>query len=405
MLNKSLFTSKTTKISFFFICCLYSFCISGQVLLDTVPAEWRENYPVKFVRPIGFELISNFSSNKELFFVPDKEFSRRNILPMFYYQNKDSSIQILFEIYADKADEDHPFRAYHLDFNYTIFHESTKFADTTAMPFKFYSADSLIPSNADRIVEFNFKDRFLNDYGYKKHRNLYYLKNNKLYIRATYLFRDSTEDIDKVINQNKSLVQFIDDNFDKVDFSWLEKRRYVHVKNVIKENLIQNPWSKGAVYDMLYYFSSENFAYKKDSIIVSVQFPINKSWPYFNSNSGLNFSDTTTWSIANDDFKKYLKLAKGSVHKILDRALSKVNADEGYVFDFSHDKGDFYRKEYQYCRVVLLNKKNVGSILLKYYYLDRDKHEIDHIIQQTLGDISFLSQEYLDTNKYRIYPY
>lgn len=160
-------------------------------------------------------------------------------------------------------------------------------------------------------------------------------------------------------------------------------------KNAISKNCINT--------DRTYWFSGF-----KD-VIISLQFPVNADWPYFNSEE-YNPGPPEKWEKANANFKQYLTLAKNQAAPIPAKKLSTLEADEGYIFDFEHQPNDLYRDKYTNCVVVLFNKKNVGAVILKYYY-QGDRNKAIKAIEQTLGLVKFKDAAFFEAKANDIWPY
>lgn len=104
-------------------------------------------------------------------------------------------------------------------------------------------------------------------------------------------------------------------------------------------------------------------------------------------------------------FRDLLVLAKNKLAKCSEEDVKRLNADEAYLFDFTHDEGDAYRAEYKDCRVLLIPKRNIGSVLIKYYYKPKDSNKADEVIKDTWGKIAFKDQSYFEGLKGVIHPY
>ncbi len=93
----------------------------------------------------------------------------------------------------------------------------------------------------------------------------------------------------------------------------------------------------------------------------------------------------------NHTFSNYITLeadeAKSKVYYYNQEELKKVNASKGAIF--SLDMNVVYLNKYTDCKVVILQRDNIGLVLLYYFYNNKTKNKIDEEINQTFGFMKF----------------
>jgi len=374
---------------------------------------WTSGYGVKFTKPSGFKMLNNDDrySLEYFFYMTKKDDRRRNILPDFYLVNKDSSILILVEAYDYSPMEPNIFIRYWVDPNRSAFNCTMLYADTTTDQIRYYPASKRKYSKADWIAEFARDLGSNNTLGdFKYNRCLVINKNDQIFLQVTYLFKDSSRNkMKRLLHSTRHMFRFED----RPQALWVSikaqlDKHYIQIDQDILSDSLATKWNKGKIYQNQYYFWGEHFAFKMDGIVVSVKFPTNDKWPYIN-HLYQERRDTTVnsakWNAASYYYKRFLTLAKDIPYKYSLEEVQKLNADEAYLFGFSHDKDDLYRGIYQHCKVVLFHKRNLGSVILKYYYKPKDIERVDRLIESTWGQIAFKDKAFFDSLEGKIYPY
>lgn len=317
--------------------------------------------------------------------------------------NQDSSVLILVERYEVYKNKHAAFSRYTYDEHTPIFYDVPTYSSEALPPF--LPAQKLEQSNADRLGQFVHKCKLVNS-EYTQVIAQQYLKFNQGYLKVYYLAKAHVNNLAEIVDSHNDFIRFDDRLQVNVDVEDV-KRYFVNIDKRLAKNLLNKAWNRGGLYHGLWYFTGEKYAFQLDSVIVSLQFPSNKVWPYFNyiTFSEQRWSNSDHWEKANKDYTKYLINSKGKYKKISKSDLRKLNADEGYWFDFSHHLDDLYRNDYQDCKVYLIHKKNVGSILIKYYFKPKDRHKLNELIKNTLGQIAFYDESLLDQLGNTAYPY
>lgn len=358
-------------------------------------------------------MLNNEGGNSlEYFFYMTKKDDRgTNILPDFYLVNKDSSVLILVEAFDYTPMEPGIFVRYWRDSNRFGFNCVVFNADRAKDPIKYYPASKRKYSKADWIAEFTRDLGSNNTLGdFKYNRCLVINKNDQIFLQVTYLFKESSRNkMRELLHSTRHMFRFEDrPQAPLVGIKAQLDKHYIQIDQDILSDSLATKWNKGKIYQNQYYFWGEHFAFKMDGIVVSVKFPTNDKWPYIN-HLYQKRRDTTVnaakWNAANYDYKRFLTLAKDSPYKYPTSATQKLNADEAYLFSFSLDKDDLYRGIYQDCKVVLFHKRNLGSVILKYYYKAKDRAKVDRVIEGTWGQIAFKDKAFFDSLEGKIYPF
>lgn len=336
----------------------------------------------------------------------------------FYLYNADKSVIIQIEDYGY---DEHGGWPYWLDDNKMFFDNATSKADTSKYPLRFYKGTELKPLNADAAVEFtrncNLPD---NPPGYPSFRFISVSKAYQSNFTLIYMFKDTLKSRqDKIISETKQMLTYtVNKNltFGKAD---LLKKYRVQIK--LNEGMDSLPalWNRGTFYNRLFYFSREQYAISIKDAVISIQFPVNRHWPYYNRQSKgippsfannpetinrLSTSDQENLIKANKDFKKYLTLARNPTIALTGGQLKTLGADEGYIFDFETDANDLYRDKYRKCKVVVAHKNNLGTLLLKYYYLS-DGQAVDQLIAKKMGFAKFIDDDINGADSNGMYPF
>ncbi|QQD11928.1 hypothetical protein [Sphingobacterium sp. UDSM-2020] len=399
-------------IKFFriFVLCLFtllSYNSYSQLVFGTYKLS---KYGAVLNRPKGFKLIENKSFKQLEFIYTTFDKRKVNIYPPLYLQNRDSSVMILIESWEYSEMNPDILTPYWINSNNISLNHLRNHRDTIS-PTKFFGASELKKTNADWVAEFTRYFGTDNTFGqYKYNRSFIFHKNDQIFLEVTVLFNESSKtEIEKVAKSTKNLFHFkqkpqvppksIENNL---------KKYATELDKSLLQDSLTTIWNKGKIYQLQYLFWGEDFAIKKDDVIISVKYPINDKWPYFNNIDNKKV-DTTfrpeQWTIANNVYKKFLILAKNKVEKCAIEDVNKLNADEAYLFDFTHDRGDEYRGEYKDCKVLLMHKRNIGSVLVKYYYKPNNRTKADKVMKDTWGKIAFKDQSYFDSLNGVIYPY
>lgn len=328
-----------------------------------------------------------------------------SILPGFYLMNQDSSVLILVEDYKIYKGARDPFSIYSIDPNGSILYDISRYADTVHGTPRFAKVNELNKSNADRMTQFAFKCSLVNS-EYTQVVVRQFLKFNQGFVKVYYLAKSHVTDLDQIIKRSDDFIHF-GDSFKTNNVVDRVGDYYVAIDDQMMENRVQSLFNKGGIYHGLWYFTGEKYAFEKDSVVISLQFPSNKMWPYFNFVSFKEQSSINPdkWDAANEDYKKYLVNSTDQYEVVSKKLLQKLNADEGYLFDFSHDSDDLYRDEYRDCKVLIVHKKNIGSFILKFYYKPTGKKKINKFIKKTWGQIAFKDLTYFSQFKENIFPY
>jgi hypothetical protein len=378
----------------------------GVLHAQTYFDDFLNDSGLSFKKPEGFTLkvVRENDENEFTCNCYNKDGSEDRVTGEFYLYNQDKSIiiQILNPGYDELKGTLVP---YWFDDNKMFFNGAISKADTSKYPRRFYNADELKLLNADGAVEFTRNCNVPgNTGGFLSNRSIYISKAYQGNFYLTYLFKDTVRTVqDKIINDTKNMLTFSVDK--KRTFSRAELSAKYNVDFEIKPILdtISTLWNRGSVYNNLFYFNREQYAVRNGDVVISIQFPVNHEWPYFNTqskqvpqifennpkpNGGLGFSDQEKLVRANKDLKKYLTLAKAPPIGLTSQQLKILNADQGYLFDFEGLANDLYRGQYRKCKVILLHKNNLGTVLLKYYYLSGTK-DVEKLISKTLGLVKF----------------
>jgi hypothetical protein len=334
----------------------------------------------------------------------------------FYLYNKDKSVIIQIEDYGYDENSGWP---YWLDDNKMFFNNATSKADTSKYPVRFYNATQLKALNADAAAEFTRNCNFPgNPPDYLSYRFISVSKAYQANFTVIYMFKDSLKTRqDKIINETKHMLTFTVNKkrtFSKADLY----KKYRTQLNLSKEmDSLPTLWNRGTFYKNLFYFSREQYALSIGEAVISVQFPVNPYWPYNNKNirppifannplaeARLSASDRKELIKANQDFKKYSILARSEPIALTNGQLKTLGADAGYIFDFETDTNDLYRDKYRKCKVIVAHKNNLGTMLLKYYYLS-DSHAVNQLITKTMGFAKFIEKDITRSESTDIYPF
>lgn len=370
-------------------------------------------FGVKFKAPKEFRMFNNDDEPfREYFFYTTKpDDRRRNILPDFYLVNKDSSILILAETYGYSPMEPDIFNRYWIDPNRLAFNHALGSSDTTDRSIEYYSAGRRRYSRADWIAEFTRDLGSRNTFGdYLYNRCLVINKHDQVFLQVTYLFKESARDkVDKVLHTTRRMFRFEDrPAAAPASIARNLEKHYVEVDADILEDSLVHRWNEGKIYDNQYHFWGEDLAFERDGMVISVKFPTNDKWPYMNhiyQERMDTASNRVRWDVANKDHHRFLALARFTPYQCTVSETSELNADEAYIFDFSHDRDDLYRGTYQDCKVIVFHKRNVGSVIVKYYYRSRDGEKVDRLMESTWGKIRFRGRAFFDGLEGRFYPY
>lgn len=340
----------------------------------------------------------------------------------FYLYNSDKSVIIMIEDdgYSDLKGALVP---YWYDDNKMFFNNAVAKADTSKYALRFYSANELRPLNADGAAELTRNCHVPgNNAGHLSNRNIYISKAYQGNFNLIYLFKDTVRSRqDKIISETKNMLTFTKDKKKAFSRAGLSAKYDVSLNIVGDLDTMSTLWNRGSIYNRLFYFNREQYAVRSGDIIISIQFPVNHEWPYFNNQSkalppifeynsdsngrsDLSISDTEKLLKANNDFKKYLTLTRKAPIALTRAQLETLNADKGYIFDFESSADDLYRDKYRKCKVILLHKNNLGSILLKYYYLSNGQN-VDQIISKTLGFVKFSGKDLTASHKTEAFPF
>ncbi|QQD11929.1 hypothetical protein [Sphingobacterium sp. UDSM-2020] len=401
--------SKIKKLFKIFVLSSIIFMSYNSYSQKKIASELLE-YGVILNKPKGFKLIDNDKLNYLQHFFTSLDKRKHNLLPTYYLQNRDSSVMILIESFNYLVTKPGIFYSVPVDDNKISFNHLRNHRDTISVT-KIYGASELKKTNADWIAEFTRYFGTDNTFGqYKYNKSFIFNKNDQIFLEVTVLFTESSKmKMEKVAKSTKNLFQFkqkpqvptksIENNLEKYS---------TKLDQSLLQNSLQKKGNRGKMYQFQYYFWGEDFAIKKDDVIISVKYTLNNKWPYFNNFEPKKIDTTSRpeqWAIANNVFRDILVLAKKKVEKCAIEDVNKLNADEAYLFDFTHDQGDNYRGEYKDCKVLLMHKRNIGSVLVKYYYKPKDSVKADMVIKDTWGKIAFKDQSYFDSLNGVIYPY
>jgi len=381
----------------------------GQDFSKTMAAE----YGVKFTEPPHFKMYNNNDKPflEYFFYMAKPDDRRRNILPDFYLVNRDSSILILIESYDYSPMVPDIFNHYWIDPSRIGFNHTVIYADTTHGPVIYYPARKRRYSNADWIAEFTRDLGSRNTLGdFKYNRNLVINKHEQIFLQVTYLFKESSKaQMDEVLKSTQHMFRFEDrPQVSPASIKTQLDRHYVQIDPDILGDSLDTKWNEGKIYRNLYYFWGEQFAFERNGIVISVKFPTNDKWPYMN-HLYQERPDTTAnmdkWHSADNDHRRFLALAKDTPYKCPQAKTGKLNADEAYVFSFSHDKDDLYRGVYRDCKVLVFHKRNLGSVIIKYYYRPQDNKKVKDVMESTWGEIAFKDKAFFDSLDGKVYPY
>lgn len=388
--------------------CFFKEVAFSQIIHDTYDIA---EYGASFSKPRDFEYIDNACKSPNLeYFYTTKDGKEHNLLPAFYLQNKDSSILILVEPWEYIIMKPDIMNHYWIDPNRFAFNCFFNTRDT-ASPFKYCSSKELSKTSSDWIVEFTryFGERnTLGEYRYNK--SIVFNKNNQIFFQLTYLFKESSKDkMNELLFSTRQMFRFEErSQAPPVSIKSQLDRHYTRISQDILADSLETNWNRGVIYQDRYYFWGEHFAFKRDGIVISVKFPTNDKWPYIN-HIYHEKRDTTVnwekWNVANYDYRRFLTLARDIPYKYPLAAVRRLNADEAYLFNFSLAEDDLYRDIYRDCKVVVFHKRNVGSIILKYYYKSGDKEKADRVIESTWGQIAFKDKAFFDSLEDKVYPF
>ncbi|HMI02767.1 MAG TPA: hypothetical protein VK541_09815 [Pedobacter sp.] len=334
----------------------------------------------------------------------------------FYLYNNDKSVIIMILNYGYQQYDGWP---YWLDDNKMFFDNTVTKADTSKYPVRFYSSIELKPFNADAASEFTRNCKIPgNPPGYPANRFINISKAYQSNLFITYLFKDTVRSRqDKIISETKNMLTYTvnkNQTFSKADLL----KKYRAQLNLSKEmDSLPTLWNRGTFYNRLFYFSREQYALRVGHTIISIQFPVNHYWPYYNSKTrppffannpqaeaSLSDSEQEELIKANQDYKKYQTLARGAPVTLTKEQLKTLGADEGYIFDFETNANDLYRDKYRKCKVVVAHKNNLGTLLLKYYYLSNG-NAVDQLITKTMGFAKFSGGDLTGAGNTCIYPF
>lgn len=374
---------------------------------------WAARFGVKFKTPKEFRMFNNEDEPfREYFFYTTKpDDRRRNILPDFYLVNGDSSILILAETHNYSPMEPDIFNRYWIDANRFAFNHALGSSDTTDRSIEYYSAGRRRYARADWIAEFTRDLGSRNTFGdYLYNRCLVINKHDQVFLQVTYLFKESARDkVDKVLHATRRMFRFEDrPETAPASIAHNLEKHYVEVDADILEDSLVHRWNEGKIYDNQYHFWGEDLAFERDGMVISVKFPTNDKWPYMNhiyQERMDTASNRVRWDVANKDHHHFLALARFTPYQCTVSETSELNADEAYIFDFSHDRDDLYRGKYKDCKVLLIHRRNVGSMILKYYYKAKDKEKVEAMIKDTWGQIAYRDKAFFDSLEGRFYPY
>jgi len=294
--------------------------------------------------------------------------------------------------------------SYYHDDSKVFYNDALGKSDTSKYPLRIYNSKELGAFNADGAVELIRNCNVPgNVAGYVGNRSIYISKAYQGYFALIYLFKDSVRsNQDKIIEKTRYMLTYSVNkpqlSSNKVSF----EKHYAQLNDRLVADTLA-PWNRGSVYQGLYYFNREKSAFVVKDVIISVQFPVNAEWPYFNKEQ-YDPGPPELWDKANLNFKQYLTLAKSEVNQLPREKLSILGADDGYIFDFEHQRNDLYRDKYSDCIAVVFHKKNIGSVILKYYYQD-DRKKAVKAIEQTLGWVKFKDASFFSTNAGTVFPY
>ena len=382
--------------------------------------DFLNDQGLSFKKPKGYKLVGDKDSDPVFDFYCFIKGKKDLVSGDFYLHNRDRSVIIMIEDegYVEMSG---PLTPYWYDDNRSIFLNAIGRADTTRYPLVFYRSEELKVLNADGAAELTRNcDVPGNVEGYASNRSIYISKTGQGSFNLVYLFKDtSLVNQNKIIQETKTMLTYTVNKKKSVDITKVLEEHYVTLDTTNRLRPIKEPWNRGSVYKNLYYFNREQYACSYGDISISIQFPINYTWPYFNKTSveipplfAPNLSSQNAlrepvkdkWQRANEDFKKYLLLAKSTPTKIPIEKLAKLNADQGYIFDFEHPAKDLYRDKYAKCRVVLLHRNFLGTVLLKYYYHGSEE-KVNQAIQQTWGFLKFRELDFFSKNSSAIFPF
>src|SRR5690606_24126498 len=322
-------------------------------------------YGVRFSKPRKFKYTDNAYGDPGLeYFYTSSDGRKKNILPSFYLHNRDSSILILVEAYSDLPTQEDILTPYWFDPNRFAFNSFFSVRDTT-FPVKYYSSKDLSKTNADWIAESTPYFGESNTFGeYRYSRSVVFNKYDQIYFHVTYLFKESSKDrMEKLLESTRLMFRFKDvPKAPAVSMANYIDQHYAYIDEHLLCDSLSDKWNKGIIYQNQYHFWGEDLAFERDGMVISVKFPTNDKWPYMNhiyQEQMDTVQNIDKWRSANAEHEKYLVLAKGVPHQYSTEESQKLNADEGYIFDFSHDRDDLYRGKYKDCKVLLIHRRNV----------------------------------------------
>ncbi|WP_256004893.1 hypothetical protein [Pedobacter deserti] len=409
---------------------LQTFCIFSLLLFFSLTANGQSYFKdflreegLIFTKPKDFKLVI-IDDDKEDIELKCLNAAGKKITESgdYYLINQDKSVIILIQEmgYKEMKGILHP---YWLDDNRSFQLDAQKYANEKDNRIKYYSSNKLREINADGAAEFECACEGVSDASkYKDFKRINISKAFRSNYNFIYMFTDTSSKHQKdVMEKTWTMLKFSPDRQMKLNRNRLAADHYGNIELSQNMDSLTNIWNRGSVYGNLFYFNREAYAVRQGDLIISIQYPTNDKWPYFNKKSKqrnpvqgdgkaeyselANDADSRKkWALANEDFKKYLALSAGTPRKLSKALLQEVSADDGYIFNFKHAEDDLYRTEYQDCIAVLLHKLDVGSIIIKYYFKGNEE-SARAAVETQWGFVRFQDNDYFESHKANIFAF